>query len=204
MDMMPWQLGTPWIRHPWRDVSPQHRIPDWSGMEGPQSSSYAPPPAMGRDICSRPGCSKAPPTRPWILPGMEQPQLLWAPCARTSPPSQGRISSNPALWNGKPFPLSWHSRPTASSPGAPLGTGNGSKVSPEPSLLQAEQPQLSQPGSEQRGSSPWSISAASLNSLQQLHIFLMLDPRAGGSSAGGISAKQGRGAESPCPLLPTL
>uniref|UniRef100_A0A8C3XYB5 Protein scribble homolog n=1 Tax=Catharus ustulatus TaxID=91951 RepID=A0A8C3XYB5_CATUS len=33
-----------------------------------------------------PGCSKPCPTWPWALPGMEQPQLLWAPSA--SPPSQ--------------------------------------------------------------------------------------------------------------------
>ncbi|NWH97249.1 KSR2 Kinase, partial [Tichodroma muraria] len=41
-----------------------------------------------------PGCSKPCPTWPWAIPGIQgQPQLLWAPCARACPPSQGTIPS---------------------------------------------------------------------------------------------------------------
>ena len=50
----------------------------------------------------------------------------------------------------EPFPLVLSLHPLVKSPSpsflsAPPGTGSCSKVTPEPSLLQAEQPQLSQP-----------------------------------------------------------
>ncbi|XP_050826559.1 uncharacterized protein LOC115484356 [Serinus canaria] len=58
----------------------------------------------------------------------------------------------------KPFPVSCDSRPCpkslSSSPGAPSGTGKGSEVSLEPSLLQAGHSQLSQPGSRAEGLHP--------------------------------------------------
>uniref|UniRef100_A0A8C9NF49 Ectonucleotide pyrophosphatase/phosphodiesterase 7 n=1 Tax=Serinus canaria TaxID=9135 RepID=A0A8C9NF49_SERCA len=41
--------------------------------------------------CSQPQC----PAWPWALPGIQgQPQLLWAPCARACPPSQGGIPNS--------------------------------------------------------------------------------------------------------------
>ena len=115
---------------------------------------------------TRPGCSKPPPAWPWTLPGMGQPQLLWAMCARASPSPQGRISAKPVLCQQKAIPLilafqALFQGTPSSLLGAPSGTGSGSELSLEPSCLQAELPQLSQPGSGQRGSSPWSISLAS-------------------------------------------
>ena len=125
------------------------------GGKGPQSpSSPNPLPRAGTPSTS-PGCPKPHPTWPSTLPGSQgQPQLLWATCARASAPSQGRISAShlisispPAASGHSPWPVTpcpCH-QPLSSFPGAPAGTGRGSKVSLEPSLLQAEQPQLSQP-----------------------------------------------------------
>ena len=58
------------------------------GWRGPyRSSSSSPLPRAGTPP-TRPGCSKPRPAWPWTLPGRGQPQLLWATCAKASPPSQ--------------------------------------------------------------------------------------------------------------------
>ena len=36
--------------------------------------------------------SQAAPAWPWTLPGLGQPQLLWAPCARACPPDYCRVN----------------------------------------------------------------------------------------------------------------
>ena len=64
-------------------------------------------------------------------------------------------------FSSKPSPLVLSLHPLVRSPSpalsqAPSGTGSCSKVSPQPSLLQGDQPQLSQ----QRGSSPQIIARA--------------------------------------------
>ncbi|NWT75238.1 ATS10 metalloproteinase, partial [Prunella himalayana] len=61
-----------------------------------------PPPATAGTPSTIPGCSK-PQCPAWPWPGIQgQPQLLWAPCARACPPSQGTI---PAQYPIQPCPL---------------------------------------------------------------------------------------------------
>ena len=73
----------------WRQLE-FYRIPDWFLLEGTlkfiqfHSLPWAGTPS------TTPGSSKPHPAWPWTLPGIQgQPHLLWAPCARACPPSQG-------------------------------------------------------------------------------------------------------------------
>ena len=74
-----------------QDEKWNHRMV-WVGRDLEDHLFPTPLPWAGTSSTS-PGCSELHPTWPWILPGRGQPQLLWATCARASPPSRWRISS---------------------------------------------------------------------------------------------------------------
>lgn len=68
-------------------------ITQWFGLEGTVGIICFQPPRVGRDTFHYPVFLRAPSRLPWTLPGVRHPQLLWASCARVSPPSQYRIHS---------------------------------------------------------------------------------------------------------------
>ena len=132
-----------------------NRIIEWLGLEGTSKIIlfHAPLPGAGTPSTS-PGCSKIRPTWPWARGG-------GAATASLGNLGQGlttlRVKNfflisnlNLSCCSLKPLllVLSLHALVKSPSPPlsqAPSGTGSCSTVSPEPSLLQAEQPQLPQP-----------------------------------------------------------
>jgi len=80
----------------------------------------------------------------------------------------------------EPFPLVLSLHPLVKSPSpsflsAPSGTGSCSKVPSQPSLLQAEQPQLPQPGLVGEVLQPSDhLRGPSLDPLQHIHVLLVL------------------------------
>ncbi|XP_064493014.1 phospholipid-transporting ATPase IK, partial [Pseudopipra pipra] len=85
-----------------------HGIPDWFGLGGTLKPIQCHPLPWPGTPPTSPGCSKPPPTWPWTLPGMGQPQLLWATCARAPHPHSQQflpnIPSHPALWHWEAIP----------------------------------------------------------------------------------------------------
>ena len=178
------------------------------GWKGPQSPSSSNPMPWARTPPTSPGCSKPRPAWPGTLPGMGHLQLLWAACASTSPPSQGRVL--PCIYTKSPLfqckaipprPITKCPcrKPLSSFLAAPLGTGRCSKVSPQPSLLQAEPPQLSQPVPTAELLQPLTIPVVPSGPAPTApHLSCAEDPQAGGSTAGG-SHQSGAEGQSPLP-----
>ena len=69
---------------------------DCLDRKGLQSSSSSNPLPWAGTPSTRAGCSKPHPTWPWALPGLGQPQLLWAPCASASAPHREELLPN--MW----------------------------------------------------------------------------------------------------------
>ena len=126
-----------------------HRIVERFGLEGTLQITQSHSPAMDRDPFHQPRLLQAP-SNPALSTAREG-------AATTSLGNLGQglttliikdffliPNLNLPTFSLKPSPLVL-SQPLSSSPAAPPGTGSCSKVSPQPSLLQAEQPQLSQP-----------------------------------------------------------
>ncbi|NXL63984.1 KSR2 Kinase, partial [Chordeiles acutipennis] len=138
----------------------------------------------------------------------EQPQLLWATWDTVSPPSHQRISSS-HLISISPLPLSSHHPLFSHS--LPLA-----KVPPQPSWSPFRYWEAARRSPRSllfsRLNSPNSLSLSSQQSCSSPGIILVASsalapvapcpsavggPRAGGSSAGGVSGERSRGAESP-------
>lgn len=69
--------------------SQYHRSTEWFELEGTLKTTWlwSPCPGLGH-LPLRPGCSEPHTSQPQILPEVENPQLSWATCATSSPPSQ--------------------------------------------------------------------------------------------------------------------
>ena len=80
------------LKHPWWWEF-YHRTIHWFGLEGTLKPTQRHPLPWAGTPPPSPGCPQPHPAWPWALPGMGQPQLLWAAWAWASPPSEGRISS---------------------------------------------------------------------------------------------------------------
>jgi len=134
--------------------SPSHRITEWFGLEGTLKIISFHPPAIGRDPFHQTRVLRAPSSLAL------NPDREGAATASLGSLGHGLTSLtvknffiishlNLPSFSLKPSPLvlSPHAlaQPLSSSLADPPGTGSCSKVSPQPSLPQAEQPQLSQP-----------------------------------------------------------
>jgi len=133
----------------------------WNGLgwKHPLRSPSSNPLLSAGTPPSRPRCSQPHPAWPGVLPGRGDPQPHWAVCSSVSPLSVKNFSlisslNLPVYFQFKTFsPLSVATYPSKKSlPRFPVGpfrpcklTSDPYTVSSEPSFLQAEDPQLSQP-----------------------------------------------------------
>jgi len=128
-----------------------HKSPNSLGWCGPQSPSSSKPPAMGWLPPTTSGCPRSHPTRSWMPPDMGHPQLLWAAVPGPHLPQSKKFLPKSLLFYFKAIPLCpiiiYPCKKSVSllliSSLQVLGSRN--EISPEPSLLQAEQNQLPQP-----------------------------------------------------------